>query len=363
MNLRPACAVVTAFIMLVIAAQADVVFGAIGGTSESVSQQSLATASWGVVAGVDSLATGTGSPLGPITPYSSGCTGIPTYYITIDSNGWDSAAQKVRFQSAGWDNAIAIGMTVTGVGIVNSGTNTITNVNAGNREITLAIGGNTSPIYSTLTIGVTTTSCCVTTDYYLTTDGAGWTDNGSNVATHIHSLQSVAVLSVGMTVTGPGIANSGTNTVTALRSSDNRITLATGPNTSPDFTTLKFSTPCPVDTNSQFLSIVNIGSINLISMSIQQTVTSTAGKSIKLQTCSTTWNEIANTCSGTITTIMTTIGSGSGANSPQTITWTRTITPGANVRLRALASAIGSTSTISVWATNSDIRSATNTNA
>lgn len=347
-----------AFIVLLLAARTDLAFAANITTSQNVTPHSLTSANWGAIAGSNSSALASGNAYGPITPYISSCTGIPTYYITLDSNGWGSGGFTTTFQTAGWDNAIAVGMTVSGTGIVNSGLNTITNVNIATRELTLATGGNTSSPYTTLTIGVTTSSCCVTTDFYLTTDGSGWISNDKRVGLQ----QSTSQLAIGMTVTGMGIANSGTNTISSF-STGNRINLTFGPNTSPNYTTLKFSTPCGSSNTSQYFDVINIGTVDLLSLSIQQTVTTTGGNSIQLQSCSATWDEVANTCSGTIATLMTTIGSGVGANSPQTFNWIQTITVGASIRLRAVSTEPGKTTTISVWVSNSDVRATTNTNA
>lgn len=201
-------------------------------------------------------------------------------------------------------------------------------------------------------------SSCGTTDFYLTTDGNGW----SNGNKRVRLQQSTSQLTVGMTVTGTGINSSGINTIASF-SSGNRVTLTLGPNTSPDYTTLKFSTPCASASSGQYFNILNVGTVDLISLSILQTVTTTNGNSITLQSCSTAWDEVANTCSGVITTIMTTIGSGIGANSPQTTNWVTPIAAGASIRLRMISTESGKTTTISVWVTNSDIRSTTNTNA
>lgn len=88
---------------------------------------------------------------------------------------------------------------------------------------------------------------------------------------------------------------------------------------------------------------------------------------MQLQSCdvsgvgsaSATWDEINNTCSGTINTIMATIGSGAGANSPQlSSNYSIPITTQTSRRLRVLTTQSGATFTISVTVNRSSIRAA-----
>ena len=271
MTPRSARVAVTALVVLLFAARADLALAINDSTSFNNTSQSITTGTWGVIAGSNAAAGATGSAYGPITPYNSSC---------------------------------------------------------------------------------------VATDFYLTTDTNGWTASDKRVGLQ----QSTSQLTVGMTVTGVGIFNSGINTIASLLPS-NRVILTLGPNTSPSNTTLKFSIPCATISGSKYFNIINTGTIDLISINIQQTVNTTAGKAIDIQTCGATWDELSDTCSGTITTIMTTIGSGAGANSPQTVAWTITIAAGGSIRVRALSTELGKTSTVSVWVTNANIRAGVDTNS
>lgn len=347
----------TALFVLVFATRADLALAGFNATSVSSVPHSISTSSWSAIAGSNELSSATGSAYGPNTPFTSGCVGVPTYVITTDSSGWDVSGFTIRFQPQGWDSNIAPGMTVKGSGVINSGVNTISAVNTVTREITLQTGGNTSTANTKLTIGVTTNSCCAVRDFYLTTDGSGWQSTGKRVGLQ----ESTSQLSIGMTVTGVGISSSGLNTIASF-SSGNRVTLTVGGNTTPIFTVLKFSTTCNTTSGSQYFNITNTGSLDLDSFNIQQTTTTTNGRSISLQSCSETWDEVADTCPGTIAIIMTTIGAGAGVNSPQTVNWAQSIPVGDSVRIRATSNESGKSSTITIWVSNENTRTSTDTN-
>ena len=364
--------------VLLLASQADLAFATFASKSNNVVPHSISTATWGAFAGANVNATVTGNPYGPITPTAAVvtyCPGVPMYYITTDGGGWDPTGQKVKFQASNWSNSILIGNTIT----LNSGINplvsTILAINYLTREITFSTTGNnpligsTADNYQTYVVGDSSVSCCLTTDFYLTTDGSGWSSSSKRV-----KLQTATTsLYAGMTVSGTGITSSGTNTVALVDNVNSQVTLTLGPNTSPSYTTLKFSTPCPGGgtTSSSldaYFTVQNSGNVDIQTLSITQTVTVTSSNSIKLQTCniggagtaSAAWNENTGTCAGTINTIMTTTSS----NSPQTVSgYSMPLIVGADVRIRALSTQALKTSVISITILNSNIRTATNTNA
>ena len=378
MKRRSVWVVLVASLLLLATTQTDLAFASIKASSNHSSPQNISTASWGAFAGVNANAGLTGNAYGPITPLSatvSYCPGVPLYYITTDGGGWDGLGQKVKFQTSNWSSSITVGMTIT----LNSGVNplvsTILAVNYGTREITFSTTGNnpligsTADNYLTYVVGDASISCCVTTDYYLTTDGNGWSSSSKRVG-----LQTLTTaLTVGMTVTGTGIVSSGTNTISVIDNANQQVTLTLGGNTSPSYTTLKFSTPCPgagVTSTSldAYFTIQNSGSMPIQTLSITQTVTVTSSNSIKLQTCNVggagtaaaAWNENTGTCAGTLNTVMTT----TSANSPQTVSaYSMPISVGGDVRVRALSTQTNRTTRISVSVATSDSRVARNTNA
>ncbi len=364
-----------ASLLLLTTTQTDLAFATLKAATNNSSSLNISTAAWGAFAGVNANAALTGNAYGPITPLSASvsfCPGVPLYYITTDGGGWDDLGRSVKFQSANWSNSIAVGMTITLNSGVNPVVSTIIAVNSGNRQITFSTTGNnpvvgsTADNYLTYVVGDASVSCCVTTDYYLTTDGNGW----SSSSTKVGLQTATTALAVGMTVTGVGIVSSGTNTITAVDNARQQVTLRLGPNTSANFTTLKFSTACPgagVTSSALdgFFTIENSGSIAIQTLAITQTVTVTTTNSIKLQTCnvggagtaSAAWNENAGTCAGTINTIMTT----TSANSPQTVSgYSMPLSIGGDVRVRALSTQANKTTTISVSVATTNTRAATN---
>ena len=375
MKRRSVWIVLVASLLLLTTTQTDLAFASLKASTNNSASLNISTISWGAFAGVNANAALTGNAYGPITPVSAAvsyCPGVPLYYITTDGGGWDGLGQKVKFQSSNWSNSIAVAMTIT----LNSGLNplvsTITAVNYSTREITFSTTGNnpligsTADNYLTYVVGDASVSCCVTTDYYLTTDGNGW----SNSSRRVGLQTATTALAVGMTVTGTGIVSSGTNTISAIDNGNQQVTLTLGPNTSANYTTLKFSTPCPgggVTSSSldAYFTIQNSGNTPIQTLSITQTVTVTASNSIKLQTCnvagtgttSAAWNENTGTCAGTINTIMTT----TNTNSPQTVSaYSIPISVGGDVRIRAVSTQAGKTTRISVSASTTDVRASRN---
>ena len=375
MKRRSVWVVLVASLLLLTNSQTDLAFASLKASTNNSASLNISTAAWGAFAGFDANAALTGNAYGPITPLSAAvsfCPGVPLYYITTDGGGWDDLGQKVKFQTSGWSNSIAVGMTITLNSGVNPVVSTILAVNYGTREITFSTTGNNPVIgnyadnYLTYVVGDASVSCCITTDYYLTTDGNGW----SNSSKRVGLQTSTAALAVGMTVTGTGIVSSGTNTIATIDNANNRVTLTLGPNTSPNYTTLKFSSACPgagVKSASldAYFTIENSGNIAIQTLAITQTVTVTTTNSIKLQTCnvagagtaSAAWNENTGTCAGTINTIMTT----TSANSPQTVSgYSMPLAIGGDVRVRALSTQTGKTATIAVSVTTTDSRAARN---
>jgi hypothetical protein len=162
-----------------------------------------------------------------------------------------------------------------------------------------------------------------------------------------------------MTVSGTGIINPGSNSISLIVS--NTILLASGPNTSPNGTTLTFR--LGVCTYDQYLSINNRGLTDLASFTVFATSTSTSGNSIALQACvGGTWSEATGICSGAISTLTTTIGAGTGANSPQTALVSISLAQGATLRLRALSTESGASLSVAVRVAQVNLRASTSTN-
>jgi hypothetical protein len=162
-----------------------------------------------------------------------------------------------------------------------------------------------------------------------------------------------------MTVTGTGIVQPGVNTISSLTATT--VTLAVGGNTSSNGTTLTFTSGvCVYD---QYLSINNGGLTAISSFIVIATSTTTSGKSIQLQTCSGgTWNEATDACSGAIVSLTTTIGAGSGANSPQTATISLPLAESGTLRLRALSNQLGKSITVGIRVAQANLRASTSTN-
>jgi len=154
----------------------------------------------------------------------------------------------------------------------------------------------------------------------------------------------------------------GLNEINSINFAASSIGLKTGNPSAPIGTVFTFTiSGC----FSSYFSINNNGSEDILRINITQTTNTTTGRSMQLTSCdisgvgsaAATWDEINNTCSGTINTIMTTIGSGVGANSPQLISnYSLPITTQTSRRIRAVTTQSGATYTVSVSVDRSSIR-------
>ena len=175
------------------------------------------------------------------------------------------------------------------------------------------------------------------------------------------SFADVTGLTVGMIVNS---TPTGLNEIAAINTSTSTVSLKSGNPAAPIGTVFTFTiNGC----FSGYFSVNNNGSLALEKINITQTTNTTTGRSMQLQSCDQagvgsaagTWNESANTCSGTINTIMSTIGAGAGNNSPQTVTnYLLPIPAQTSIRLRALTVQTGATYTISISVTRSSVRAA-----
>jgi hypothetical protein len=173
------------------------------------------------------------------------------------------------------------------------------------------------------------------------------------------TLSDVNSLSVGMIVNS---IPTGLNEINSINFAASSIGLKTGNPSAPIGTVFTFTiSGC----FSSYFSINNNGSEDILRINITQTTNTTTGRSMQLTSCdisgvgsaAATWDEINNTCSGTINTIMTTIGSGAGANSPQLISnYSLPITTQTSRRIRAVTTQSGATYTVSVSVDRSSIR-------
>lgn len=175
------------------------------------------------------------------------------------------------------------------------------------------------------------------------------------------SFENVTGLTVGMIVNS---APTGLNEISTINTLTSTVRLKNGNPVAPIGTVFTFTiNGC----FSGYFSVNNNGSIALEKINITQTTNTTTGRYMKLQSCDQagvgsaagTWNESSNTCSGTINTIMSTIGAGAGNNSPQTVTnYLLPIPSQTSIRLRALTVQTGATYTISISVTRSSVRAA-----
>jgi len=168
-------------------------------------------------------------------------------------------------------------------------------------------------------------------------------------------------LTIGMSVSGTGIINPGTNTIVSIAplSGKVRITLAFGDNTSVKGTTLTFTGSQSVCTTTyeSFFSVNNLGSLNVSSINFQQTITSTSGGSMSILSCNTggvgtssaLWNESTGLCAGTMNTILITTRGALLASATSSITgYSLPITSGQSRRLKIVSSQASRSSSISV---------------
>ena len=175
---------------------ASVAYASLTANSSSVSAQSISTSNWSANAGANSSAMPTGSAYGPIIlSNSSACTSITK--VTIGR--WSANDRKITVgDTAAGSNAanLVVGMRVSGVGISQSGLNTISQIDFKDDEITLSNGPNTSPRGTTLTF--VSGSC--TWDQYLSINNKGLTDfdsftmTATSTSTSGNSISLVACL-------------------------------------------------------------------------------------------------------------------------------------------------------------------------
>lgn len=110
----------------------------------------------------------------------------------------------------------------------------------------------------------------------------------------------------------------------------------------------------------QYLSINNTGLTDFGSFTMTATSNTTLGNSISLVAClAGTWNESTDACSGTVQTLTTTIGSGTGANSPQSVLVTIPLAAAGSIRLRAISTQSGSSLTVGVSVARVNLRATT----
>ena len=338
MKVRSVWVAIVASVMLAVSTQTDLAFASLLSVTSNSSPQSISTGSWTVFAGSGPNSTATGSDYGPITPWTQSCSGGGSITKTINDNSWSNGNRTITLSDT---SGLAIEMSVTGSGINVGGTpNRITGI-SGN-AITLNNGSNSSANGTVLTFTIQ----AMVTDSNWTPTGTG-SSNKTKVR-----VDSILLITSGMTVTGTGIVNSGTNTVASTSSSGGSkyVTLTTGGNSSAANTILTFnSAPVCTNTYSEMFSVNNTGTIDVAKVAF----TLSSG-SITLQKCSVSWTEIAgvgNCVGGTPSTVT--------ANG---ISQTLSVTAGGTVRLRAVSSAANASTTISVAVSTADLRPSVNVN-
>jgi hypothetical protein len=178
------------------------------------------------------------------------------------------------------------------------------------------------------------------------------------IASKTLTLNDVTNLVIGMAVTWPG----GSNEISSINVGTSQITLKTGNPSAMSGTIFTFTV---AGCFSSFFSINNNGSTDILTISITQTTNVSGGATMKFQSCNVSgvgsaniaWNETTNTCPGTVNTILTTVGSGSGTNTPQIATqFSLPIQAQTLIRLRALATSSGANYTVSLTVDRNSIR-------
>ena len=209
-----------------------------------------------------------------------------------------------------------------------------------------------------------TSAATTTAAYALPTFTAGCTQarssSGSTAsgATTIVIATSTTGYQVGMVITAPvaGI-QVGTKILTIKATAPRNITISLP-------TTAIIATGTAITGNGcwqQYFNVNNIKPLALVSFGISQVVSSSGVDTITLQRCAGTWTEATGICSGAITTIVTTT---MGGTSAVTTVPVALVANTGTVRLRALATIDGITSTISISVrAGTDTRAATVTNS
>ena len=154
------------------------------------------------------------------------------------------------------------------------------------------------------------------------------------------NMASVSGFVVGMVVTGSGRIPAGAKVISIKTSATRNIVIsaATSGGAIGNGTTLT-GTGC-----QKYFNVNNIKPVALTSFGISQTVNTTSGNTITLQSCSGTWTEAIGNCSGTIANIITTAtGSSAVTNVPIPLVATT-----GTVRMRALYTVGSVKTTISV---------------
>lgn len=160
------------------------------------------------------------------------------------------------------------------------------------------------------------------------------------------SMNSVAGLGVGMTVSATGIP-AGTYIVSIsslVLTISNATTAAIAKDSFVDF----------FGCYQEFFSVNNTASIALTNFALSQTVTGTVPGGVLIQKCSGTWTEGTGACSGSISTIMTT-SSGTSAVTNTNIALTEKKSGSTDtVRLRVVANRVGQSTSITTVVQNAN---------
>ena len=332
MKLRSVWVVVVASTMLAISTQTDLAFASITSVISNTNPQSISSGTWTVFAGFGPNSTATGSAYGPITPWTQSCIGGSQITKTINDNSWSNGNRTITLNNT---SGLAIGMSVTGSGINVGGTpNRITGISG--TAITLNNGSNTSANGTVLTFGIQA----------MVTD-SNWTPTGSGSSNKTKvRVDSILLITNGMTVAGSGIVNSGTNTVASTSTSGGSkyVTLTTGGNSSTSNTILTFnSASVCTDTYSEMFSVNNTGTIDVAKIAF-----TLSSANVTLSSCSVTWTETsgAGSCTGGTETSITANG----------VSQTLSVPAGGTIRLRAASSVSGASTTISVAVSTADLQ-------
>jgi hypothetical protein len=356
MKRRSVWVVLVASLLVLTTTQTDLSYAGIKALATQSTSQLITSGSWAAVAGVDQNVT-SADRAGSAYPATLTSICSSTSTLTRTTTGSVTGSGKIITLTTAV-TGLQIGYLVTGTGIANtyplgtaplSSAQTIQSFPDGASGFRIQLSNGTSTSASGTTITFT-----IAKQLNRIFDAVS---GGTNDQKGIETKETTSDLVVGMTVRGNNIANSGTNTITAITTSI-RFIVASGPNNDNN-QTLAFSN-APTCTYFTFFTIKNTGDITINSMSITQSGTAlSGGNTITWSTCNGTWTEAAGTCSVTPTSILTTTSS-SGAQQ-----LTLALTPGASVRVQAVSTPAGASATlnISVSVSTSDLRTATATSA
>ncbi len=197
---------------------------------------------------------------------------------------------------------------------------------------TTLVAGGAFPV-----TGFTAPVPTVTCGFVTLNTGAANTPSGSSTIT----MASVAGLGEGMTAARKRIPAN--DTIASINLATPSITLvtATSGGSIAGGSAITFTFPC----FQKFFSINNRGSLSASSFQIGQTVNSTNGNNIILQSCSGgTWNETTGVCSSGAVNMLTTTGTTPNGF----VTPTLTVTSLGTQRIRALSTQSARTTTINI---------------